>query len=156
MSRVEGSLNSAKISPGVFANLAAHAFQKSTSVALGRDLSSCAASTTTRPSALASATTAATRSRYAWPSRFHTAAPTGNRTAFMFQRCWITRNVKLLIARTFARSVAVGEIASSPGIETPRNRNTVPAESTSRFDFTCRGRYAGSASEAHAPLPAAT
>src|ERR1035437_5869476 len=139
MSRVEGSLNSAKITPGVLANAPAHAFQKSTIVELGSDPFSCAANTTTRLSALASATTAATRSRYPCPSRFHTAALTGSRTAFMFQRCRITRNVNPLMARTFARSVAVGEIASNPGIETPRNTNTAPAESTSWFAFTRSG-----------------
>jgi hypothetical protein len=79
------------------------------------------------------------RSGYPCPSRFHTAALTGSRTAFMFQRCRITRNVNPVMACTFARSPAVGETASNPGIETPRNTNTAPVESTNWFALTRSG-----------------
>ena len=102
----------------------AHARQKSAVPDPGSPpvSSPTAASTATRPSALAAATTRAIRSRYACPSRFHAATSTGSRTAFMFHRCWMMRNG--------------GATISHVGTPTPRNTKVIPVESTSVFALT--------------------
>jgi len=70
---------------------------------------------TTSPSPFAAVTAAAILSKYAVPSRFQTAGLTGRRTALVFHRCWITRNVCDVMAVCAASSTAVGDAASSPG-----------------------------------------